>query len=75
MFTDFCASVGFNHFVQLDGKRFQKFCKENKLLHRKKFNNNAADLVFANVKNKGAKVITFLQFKEKALPQVRPNAI
>ena len=62
-----------NTLVQLDGKRFQKFCKENKLLHRKKFNNNAADLVFTSVKNKGAKVITFRQFKEKALPQVGPR--
>jgi hypothetical protein len=56
--------------TEMDGKRFQKFCKENKLLHRRKFNNNAADLLFTSVKNKGTKVITFRQFKDQALPKV-----
>ena len=55
--------------MQLDGKRFNKFCKENKLLN-KKFNGNACDLLFTSVKTKGQKVITFAQFKDNALPKI-----
>ena len=57
-------------FVQLDGKRFNKFCKENKLLHRKKFNGNACDLLFTSIKPKGAKVIDFSTFKDRGLPAI-----
>lgn len=57
--------------MQLDGKRFNKFCKENKLLNKKKgFNGNSCDLLFTSVKTKGQKVITFAQFKDKAIPKI-----
>merc|ERR1712066_970481 len=55
--------------VQTDGKRFQKLFKESKLLHRKKFNGNSCDLVFSSIVRK-SKVMTFDQFKTKALPEV-----
>ena len=54
----------------MDGKRFQKFCKDNKLTHKRKFNNNAVDLVFASVKTKGQKVISFATFRDRALPAI-----
>jgi len=56
--------------TELDGKRFNKFCKENKLLHRKKFNGNACDLLFTSIKPKGAKVIDFSTFKDRGLPAI-----
>merc|ERR1712080_696635 len=56
--------------VQLDGKRFNKLCKENKLLHKKKFNSTACDLLFSSVKTKGQKVISFAQFTDNALPKI-----
>jgi len=56
--------------TEMDGKRFNKFCKENKLLKKKVFNGNSCDLLFASVKTKGQKVITFEQFRDNALPKV-----
>lgn len=47
----------------MDGKVFAKMAKDCKLLD-KKLTNTDVDLIFAKVKDKAARKITFAQFKE-----------
>ena len=54
--------------TELESKQFSKLVKECKLID-KKFTNNDVDIVFAKVKVKGLKTITFADF-EKALGEI-----
>ena len=54
--------------TELESKQFSKLVKECKLID-KKFTNNDVDIVFAKVKVKGLKTITFGDF-EKALDEI-----
>ena len=53
---------------EMESKQFSKLVKECKLLD-KKFTNNDVDIVFAKVKVKGLKTITFADF-ERALAEI-----
>ena len=53
---------------EMESKQFSKLVKECKLLD-KKFTNNDVDIVFAKVKVKGLKTITFGDF-ERALEEI-----
>ena len=53
---------------EMESKQFSKLVKECKLID-KKFTNNDVDIVFAKVKVKGLKTITFADF-EKALGEI-----
>ena len=53
---------------EMESKQFSKLVKECKLLD-KKFTNNDVDIVFAKVKVKGLKTITFGDF-DKALDEI-----
>ena len=59
-----CASL----YVKIDCKRFNKLCKESKLLN-KKFNANACDLLFTSLA-RPKKTISFPEFEAKALPEL-----
>jgi hypothetical protein len=50
----------------MDGKTFAKFSKDTKILDKKTLTSTDIDLVFAKVKDKAARKITFAQF-EKAV--------
>ena len=56
VFTSYCGTE-----KTLDGKSFAKLCKDTKLLD-KKFTATDVDLLFAKVKDKSARRITFAQF-------------
>jgi hypothetical protein len=45
----------------MEGKQWAKLCKDTKLLD-KKFTSTDVDLIFAKVKDKGARKINFAQF-------------
>ena len=53
---------------EMDGKSFAKFCKDTKMIS-KKLTTTDVDLIFAKVKTKGIRKITFPQF-QSALEQV-----
>ena len=57
-----------NNKPDMESKQFSKLVKECKLLD-KKFTNNDVDIVFAKVKVKGLKTITFGDF-ERALEEI-----
>ena len=57
VFTSYCGTE-----KTLDGKSFAKLCKDTKLLD-KKFSATDVDLLFAKVKDKSARRITFAQFQ------------
>mmetsp|Transcript_18562 Transcript_18562/g.27196 ORF Transcript_18562/g.27196 Transcript_18562/m.27196 type:complete len:218 (+) Transcript_18562:92-745(+) len=72
IFLKFCRfGKGQSNTTELDGKRWAKFCKENKFytINKKAFNATGADMVFAKVCRK-AKFMSFNQFKDEALPEV-----
>eukprot|EP00940_MAST-03C_sp_MAST-3C-sp2_P000889 g889.t1 len=54
----------------IDSTRFRKMLKESKIIHKKKFDNTACDMLHTSCKTKGAKVLTFTEFLEKALPKI-----
>ena len=58
---------------EMESKQFSKLVKECKLLD-KKFTNNDVDIVFAKVKVKGLKTITFADF-ERALAEIAKKKV
>mmetsp|Transcript_25586 Transcript_25586/g.31045 ORF Transcript_25586/g.31045 Transcript_25586/m.31045 type:complete len:243 (-) Transcript_25586:503-1231(-) len=47
---------------EMEGKNFAKFCKDCKLLHKKKLTTTDVDIIFSKVKAKGARKISFDEF-------------
>lgn len=72
IFIKFCRfGKGQSTTTEMDGKRWSKFCKENKFytINKKGFNATGADMVFSKVNRKN-KFMSYAQFKDEALPEV-----
>lgn len=54
---------------EMDGRQFAKLCKDSQLLSKRKFTSIDVDIIFAKVKGKGSRKLTFAQF-ERAVAEV-----
>ncbi|GET92250.1 hypothetical protein, conserved [Leishmania tarentolae] len=63
------ASFGSAPSKEMDNSHFSKMLKECKIIG-KTFTSTDADLLFSKVKAKDARKITFMEFKEKAVPEI-----
>ena len=61
----FCAFGGNAGAKVMDNKTFAKLCKDTRLVHKKnkRFTTTDVDLIFAKVKAKGKRKITFSEFE------------
>jgi len=65
VFLRFCAFGGNTGAKVMDNKTFAKLCKDTRLVHKKnkRFTTTDVDLIFAKVKAKGKRKITFSEFE------------
>lgn len=54
----------------IDSTRFRKMLKDSHLIHKKKLSNTACDMIHVKCKTKGEKLLTFVEFLEKAIPEI-----
>eukprot|EP01060_Flectonema_neradi_P011805 TRINITY_DN1878_c2_g1_i1.p1 TRINITY_DN1878_c2_g1~~TRINITY_DN1878_c2_g1_i1.p1 ORF type:complete len:170 (+),score=26.20 TRINITY_DN1878_c2_g1_i1:50-511(+) len=70
IFESFCAfGAGNNAKPEMDNAKFNKFCKDTKVID-KKFTSTDADLIFSSTKGKGERRISYSVFAGPALDAV-----
>lgn len=63
------ASFGSGPQTEMDNSHFSKMCKECKIIDAK-WTSTDCDLLFNKIKSKGARKITFSQFRDLAIPDI-----
>ena len=63
------ASFGTGPQTEMDNSHFSKMCKECKIID-KSWTSTDCDLLFNKIKSKGARKITFSQFRDLAIPDI-----
>ena len=66
---DAFASFGTGPQTEMDNSHFSKMCKECKIID-KHWTSTDCDLLFNKIKSKGARKITFSQFRDLAIPDI-----
>lgn len=64
------ASFGTGPQTEIDNSKFSKMLKEAKVIDTKTFTTTDADLLFNRIKSKGARKVTFQQFRDLAVPEI-----